>query len=41
MITVAVVDDQALVRRGFHVLLRSEPDIDVVGDAADGGDARR
>ncbi|WP_225753274.1 response regulator transcription factor [Actinotalea sp. Marseille-Q4924] len=36
MIRVAVVDDEALVRRGLSVLLRSEPDIDVVGEAADG-----
>lgn len=39
MIRVAVVDDEALVRRGLSVLLRSEPDIDVVGEAADGGAA--
>jgi DNA-binding NarL/FixJ family response regulator len=39
MIRVAVVDDQALVRSGFVVLLRSAPDIDVVGEAANGRDA--
>jgi len=39
MIRVAVVDDQALVRSGFVVLLRSAPDIDVVGEAADGSEA--
>lgn len=39
MIRVAVVDDQALVRSGFSVLLRSDPDIDVVGEAGDGREA--
>ena len=39
MIRVAVVDDQALVRSGFSVLLRSDPDIEVVGEAADGAGA--
>ena len=39
MIRVGVADDQALVRSGFCVLLRSEPDIDVVGEAANGTEA--
>jgi DNA-binding NarL/FixJ family response regulator len=39
VIRVAVADDQALVRSGFAVLLRSADDIDVVGEAADGKDA--
>ena len=39
MIRVAVADDQALVRSGFAVLLRSAEDIDVVGEAADGEEA--
>ena len=39
MIRVAVADDQALVRSGFCVLLRSADDIDVVGEAADGREA--
>jgi DNA-binding NarL/FixJ family response regulator len=34
-----VADDQALVRSGFCVLLRSEPDIEVVGEAANGAEA--
>ena len=38
-ITVVVADDQALVRGGFSVLLNSAPDIDVVGEAGDGGEA--
>ncbi|MGH2720633.1 MAG: response regulator [Actinomycetota bacterium] len=33
---VVVVDDQALVRAGFRVLVDSAPDLEVVGGAADG-----
>jgi DNA-binding NarL/FixJ family response regulator len=39
VIRVAVADDQALVRSGFCVLLRSAEDIDVVGEASDGRQA--
>ncbi len=39
MITVALVDDQALVRAGFHALLAAEADISVVAEAADGATA--
>ncbi len=39
MIRVAVADDQALVRSGFAVLLRSADDIEVVGEAANGAEA--
>ncbi|OZG27688.1 DNA-binding response regulator [Williamsia sp. 1138] len=39
MTTVAVVDDQALVRSGFAVLLHSEPDIEIVGEASNGQQA--
>jgi DNA-binding NarL/FixJ family response regulator len=39
MITVAVADDQALVRSAFAVLLRSASDIEVVGEAANGQEA--
>ena len=35
-IRVLLVDDQALVRAGFRVILESEPGIEVVGEAADG-----
>jgi DNA-binding NarL/FixJ family response regulator len=33
---VLIVDDQSLVRAGFRMILEAEPDIDVVGEAADG-----
>ncbi len=39
MIRVGVADDQALVRSGFTVLLKSANDIEVVGEAADGAEA--
>ncbi len=38
-IRVGVADDQALVRSGFAVLLRSAPDVEVVGEAANGKEA--
>jgi DNA-binding NarL/FixJ family response regulator len=39
MIKVLLADDQSLVRAGFRMILRAEPDIDVVGEAADGREA--
>ena len=36
---VVIVDDQALVRAGFRMILEAETDIEVVGEAADGGEA--
>lgn len=33
---VAIIDDQHLVRAGFRMILAAEPDIEVVGEAADG-----
>jgi DNA-binding NarL/FixJ family response regulator len=38
-IKVLIADDQALVRTGFRKILESEPDLQVVGEAADGGAA--
>jgi DNA-binding NarL/FixJ family response regulator len=38
-IGVLVVDDQGLVRAGFRMILEAQPDIEVVGEAADGLDA--
>ncbi|MCU1498550.1 MAG: DNA-binding response regulator [Acidimicrobiales bacterium] len=37
--TVVLVDDQALVRGGFRMILEAEDDIDVVGEASDGDEA--
>lgn len=39
MISVAIADDQQLIRAGFSALLNAEPDITVVGEAATGTDA--
>ena len=36
MIRVVLADDQLLVRAGFRALLDAQPDIEVVGEAADG-----
>ena len=36
MIRVALVDDQELVRTGFRMVLEAQPDMIVVGEAADG-----
>ena len=38
-IKVLIADDQALVRTGFRKILESEPDLEVVGEAGDGGEA--
>ena len=34
--TVLLVDDHALLRKGFRMVLQAEPDLEVVGEAADG-----
>ena len=36
MIRVLLVDDEELVRTGLRMILDAEPDITVVGEAADG-----
>ena len=38
-VRVLIVDDQALVRAGFRMILEAEPDLEVVGEAADGVEA--
>ena len=35
-IRLVLVDDQAMMRSGLRLILESEPDIRVVGEAADG-----
>jgi DNA-binding NarL/FixJ family response regulator len=40
-ISVLIVDDHPVVREGLHMLLSEEPDIEVVGEAADGDEAVR
>ncbi|HEV7625607.1 MAG TPA: response regulator transcription factor [Streptomyces sp.] len=39
VIRVLIADDQMMVREGFSVLLGSQPDIEVVGEAVNGRDA--
>ncbi len=39
MITVAIADDQPLVRSGLRMILEAEPDLEVVGEAGDGDQA--
>ena len=38
-IRVLLADDQVLVRRGLRTILETEPDIEIVGEAADGVEA--
>ena len=40
MIRVVVADDQAMVRAGLRLILESQADIEVVGEAADGEEAQ-
>ncbi len=39
MIRVLIADDQVLVRAGFRAILEMEEDLEVVGEAVDGGEA--
>src|SRR5260370_26110717 len=39
MIRIAIADDQALVRSGFRMIVESQPDMQVAGEAADGQEA--
>jgi DNA-binding NarL/FixJ family response regulator len=39
MISILLVDDQQLLRLGFRMILDAEPDLTVVGEAADGASA--
>jgi DNA-binding NarL/FixJ family response regulator len=38
-VTVAIADDQPLVRSGLRMILDAEPDLEIVGEAADGEEA--
>jgi DNA-binding NarL/FixJ family response regulator len=38
-VRVLIVDDQALVRAGFRMILEAEPEIEVIGEASDGDEA--
>jgi DNA-binding NarL/FixJ family response regulator len=40
-ITLLLVDDEASVRRGLRMRLELEPDVEVIGEAADGANAVR
>ena len=39
MIRIAIADDQALVRAGFRMIVESQPDMQVAGEAGDGQEA--
>jgi DNA-binding NarL/FixJ family response regulator len=39
LIRVVIADDQALVRAGFRLIVQSQPDMQVAGEAADGQEA--
>jgi DNA-binding NarL/FixJ family response regulator len=39
LVSVLIVDDQALVRAGFRMILDAQDDMEVVGEAADGSEA--
>lgn len=41
MIRVLIADDEELVRSGLRMILGAEPDLDIVGEAADGAEALR
>ncbi|MBO2453234.1 response regulator transcription factor [Actinomadura barringtoniae] len=41
MISVLLVDDEPLLRLGFRLVLNTQPDLDVIGEAGDGAEAVR
>jgi DNA-binding NarL/FixJ family response regulator len=41
VIRVLIVDDHSIVREGLHMLLARDPELEVVGEAADGAEAIR
>ncbi len=40
-VRIVLADDQALLRKGFRMILEAEDDMEIVGEAADGADAVR
>ncbi len=40
-VRIVLADDQALLRKGFRMILEAEDDLEIVGEAADGADALR
>ena len=40
-IRIVLADDQALLRKGFRMILEAEDDLEIVGESADGADAVR
>ncbi len=38
-VRVLLADDQALLRQGFAMIIGSQPDLEIVGEAADGAEA--
>ncbi len=40
-VRIVLADDQALLRKGFRMILEAEPDLEIVGEAPDGADAVR
>ena len=40
-VRIVLADDQALLRKGFRMILETEDDLEIVGEAADGADAVR
>lgn len=40
-IRLIIADDHAIVRKGLHMLISSEPELEIVGEAADGIEAAR
>ncbi len=38
-VKLVIADDEAMVRGGLRMLIESEPDLEVVGEAADGHEA--
>lgn len=39
MIRIVIADDQAMVRTGFHMILGSQPDMEILYEASDGAEA--